>query len=253
MKRIAVALAVATVAVIGVGYAIEDPVPEARAAAMSPAFGPASFDEALQATARRVEEKRRLHNVMPGEWLRTETLALALIARHRLSGNPDDLAEAGRLLRNSFSGLEDPAGPSLTLAQHALIGHDLPAATEALAKFGRTAVKLPHERSTALALTGDIAFQRGDLAEAERAYDEAARLTPGFATAARRANLQLWRGEPASALAIAEQGMLESRMPPQDHARAALLFCEFLRMPQAISTSQVVGSNAQVKSLRVTG
>jgi len=227
MKNTVLTLAAAGLLTVGAAVWIDADREQPQLQWVRAGFGPASHFAALQRTDEAIATGRARLNAAPGEWLPQEVLALGLMERFRLTGSQSDLTEAGRLLDAGLTAAPDPAGPSLTAAQHALMLHDLDAADAALARFERTAVKLPDEQAAAWALTGDVAFQRGRIGEAERLYRQAHGARPDFGSTARLANVALWRGQPDRALALAKNGLRGVRLTPQDRARAALLLADF--------------------------
>src|SRR5687768_11380668 len=78
-------------------------------AALQPWFGPRSFAEAAMQADQKVAGARESLAVAPGEWVRGEELALALIGRWRLRGDYADLAEAERLLAAGMAGTSGAA------------------------------------------------------------------------------------------------------------------------------------------------
>lgn len=227
MKRYAISAAVAAALLIGTGYMLDDSDGSAQATEIKIAYGPRNFDDAMSFADDRVRSKRHFVEASSGEWLREEMLALALMNRFRLSGDHGDLDEARSLLEAGLGRVVDPAGPSLTRAQLALMLHDLDATSDALDRFDRTVAPTPAETAAATALRGDIAFQRGNLADAERFYRKANELAPGFGGAARLANTALWSGHIDRATSLARQSFRDTRMTPQDHARGALMLANF--------------------------
>ena len=227
MRNIALTLAVAGLLSAGVAVWLDADREQPQLQWARASFGPSSYAAAVERADEAVANGTARLAAAPGEWLPQEVLALGLIERFRLTGSEADLAEAGRLLRAGLAAAPDPAGPSLSAAQIALMLHDLGTADAALARYDRTAVKLPDEQAAAWALSGDIAFQRGRIDEAEHLYGKAHAALPGFGSAARLANVALWRGQPDRAVALASKQLQEVRVTPQDRARAALLLADF--------------------------
>jgi tetratricopeptide (TPR) repeat protein len=218
------AAALAVVAVIAADALRHAPAPEASAppldpASLRPGFGPATFGDALAAADRAVAARRDALERHPGEWLAIETLARALMVRHRLTASPGDLAEAGRLLDSAFALAPWPAGPALTGAQVALARHDLEAAERALARFDASAVPASaDEQAEARSIRCEIAFQRGRVARAR----ELCGGTDGLASPLRLANLAARTGDPGEAERIVEAQLRQPRLAPQTLATLAL-------------------------------
>lgn len=227
MRKVALTLAAAGLLSAGTAVWLDADRAQPQLHWARASFGPVSHAAAVQRADETVAGGRARLAAAPGEWLPQEVLALGLIERFRLTGNEADLTEAGRLLEAGLAAAPEPAGPSLSAAQHALMLHDLGTAQAALARFERTAVKLPDEQAAAWALAGDIAFQRGNIGDAEQLYRQAHAFRQDFGSAARLANVALWRGEPAQAIALAEGALQDVRLTPQDRARAALLLADF--------------------------
>ena len=217
-------LATAVAAVIAAGFALQslgEPPPAARAAPL--AYGPDNFSGVLTDADRDVAGERALADANPGQWLREERLALDLLHRFSLTGRKNDLEGARALLDAGLARAPDPAGPALTRAQLALVEHDLDGAQDALDRYGRTVVKTPEGDAAATAIAGDIAFQRGDLAQAAAQYRRSKALQAGFGADSRIANTMLWAGKPEEAAELAEASFLGESFAPLDHARASLM------------------------------
>ena len=183
-------------------------------AALRPWFGPPTFAEAAAQADREVDGRRESLVRAPGEWVLGEQLALALIARWRLIGDYDDLAEADRLLAAGMGGTSGPAGPVVTEATLAVLVHRLDRAEAALARFSRSVVPDARDSADAAALAGDIAFQRGDLAATTGKYALAVRLAPSAAGDVRLALLPALRGEPERSIAQLERIIATPRQAP---------------------------------------
>lgn len=227
MKNIALTLTVAALLSVGAAVWLDADRNQPQGQWVGAGFGPTSHAAAVRRAEETVASGRARLAAAPGEWLPPEVLGLSLIDRFRLTGNKADLAEAEGLFRSGLAATPDPAGPSLSAAQLALMLHELGTAEQALARFDRTAVKLPAEQAAAFALTGDVAFQRGRIGEAEQLYHRAHAARPGFGSAARLANVALWQGEPDRAVALARKELRNARLTPQGRARAALLLADF--------------------------
>lgn len=221
-------LLLAGILAAGAGYAWDrwrqpEVAPLARPDQLQAAYGPATYAAAMAALDARVAGAR-LHLAQgPGEWLRMEALARALVSRYRLAGALPDLAEADILLDKAIAAAPDPSGPSLTRASVSLMLHRLDQADAALDRFDRQAIPAPAaERADALGLRGDIAFQRGDTAAAERLYGEARALgdTPGMRL--RAAMLLARTGRPGQARALIDSALLAPGQQPATLSDLAL-------------------------------
>jgi len=196
-----------------------EPVPRLDPATLRPGFGPATFDAALATSNVAIEGARAGLATHPDEWLRMEMLARALAARHRLTADAADLAEADRLLSRALALAPWPAGPALTAAETALSAHDLDRAEQALARFDASAVPAPPDEQTAAgSLRCEIAFQRGEVPSAQQWCSGDGDL----AGLLRRANLVAGTGDLGEAIRIVERQLRRPRIPPQALATMAL-------------------------------
>ena len=183
-------------------------------AALQPWFGPRTFAEAAAQANQDVAGARESLAIAPDEWVRGEELALALIGRWRLRGDYADLAEAERLLAAGMAGTSGAAGPVLAEATLAVLVHRLDRAEAALARFAGAVAPDSSEAADAAALAGDIALQRGRLAEAQAKYAMAVRLHPPATGDVRLALLPALRGEPDRAIGELEHIVAAPRQAP---------------------------------------
>ena len=216
---------VAALAVIVAGLAID----RWRAApvALDPAtlragYGPASFAEAEAIAQRNLAAARDSVARFPGEWLREEAVARALIARFRQTDDYRDLAEADAILDRAIATTPDPAGPVLSKAMLAIMVHRLDQADAALARFARWAAPDPADSADAAALAGDVALQRGDLIAAGKHFALAERIGASPGIGLRRALLAAQRGERAEAKRASEALLAKPRQQPSVLAELAL-------------------------------
>lgn len=195
-----------------------------RHAALDPAelrlgYGPRSFIQAVAEADLGVAGWRERLAHDPDDWLYMEGLARALLARHRLAASPDDLAEADRLLDRALAGVPWPAGPVLSRAAVSLAVHDLGGAEAALARFDASVVPPSEaEQLGARSIRCEIAFQRGQLAEAERLCSGGD--DPGLRL--RRANIAAKRGDMGEAAREVEALLRRPGLPPAALAQLAL-------------------------------
>ncbi|MDT0508638.1 hypothetical protein [Novosphingobium sp. MMS21-SN21R] len=169
-----------------------DPLPSE----IQPWFGPRSQIELEQAAIVGVDGARARLALAPGEWLRQEMLARALIKRFRATGSYADLAEADVLLDRGMAGSVAPAGPSLSRAEISLLAHRLDAADKGLARFFAQVGEPDAEESAgAWSVHGDVAFQRGDMKAARLAYARAEDFDNNTAVALRQSMLALRSGD----------------------------------------------------------
>lgn len=181
-------------------------------AGLRPGLGPATFEAALAITDRSVEGARETLAVHPAEWLHMEFLARALAARHRLTAQAADLAEADRLLDRALEVAPWPAGPALSSAEVSLSLHDLDEAERSLARFDASAVPAPpDEQAAAQSIRCEIAFERGKLAQARQLCGG----NGDLASPLRRANLLAETGDIPGAIRIVEAQLRRPRLAPQ--------------------------------------
>jgi hypothetical protein len=182
-------------------------------------YGPATFAEALAYADSEVVGARASLESHPGEWLRLEQLARALFARHRLTGNAADLAEADRILDRAMELAPWPAGPILSRAAVSLAAHDLDSAERVLDRFDASAVPAPGaEQLDARSMRCEIAYQRGRLGEALELCGTSGELS----LALRRANLAAKCGDPRAAARLIEDALRRPGHSPQTLANLAL-------------------------------
>lgn len=223
-----VLFALAAVLTIGVGAAWDRlPTGNGRSSldptTLRAGFGPANSIAARNRAEAALAGAREAYAAAPGEWLRGEGLARALVARWRLGGDYTDLAEADRLLDRGLTQAPDPAGPVLSRAMVSVLVHRLDQAETALARAERWAAPDPVDTAGAAALRGDIALQRGELDEARQNYARALRIddTPGIGV--RAAMLAAYRGDRAEAARALETLLARPRLSPGALAELMLL------------------------------
>lgn len=181
---------------------VELEVPRLEPDELVPGYGPANFQGALAAAEDTLADKRRLLAPAPNEWLRQEGVGRALLARGRLTGSAEDLAEANRILATALDTAPWPAGPVLSRAGAALMVHELGGAEQSLARFDASKARSSAlEEEEARGMRCEIAFERGDLQEARGLCDSG----EGMGLALRRANIALARGDSAEAARIVEE------------------------------------------------
>lgn len=174
-------------------------------------YGPTGFGEALAAADAAIAAKRELLAQEPDSWLRMEGLARALLARARLTANPDDMLAANRLLDEALKVAPYPAGPVLSRAGAALVVHDLEGVEAALARLDAGAVEpSPIEQAEARGMRCEVAFERGQFAQA---WDLCAP-DGSLAIDLRRANMALAAGDPATAAAGVEMALRQPGHTP---------------------------------------
>ena len=203
---------------IGVGAAfdraVSDAPPRLDPVVLRPGYGPRNFAEARVHADVTVDAARRSLASAPREWLRSEGLARALIARWRLSGDYADLAEADRLLDAALAATPDPAGPVLSRAVLSGLVHRLDEQQRALARFDRSVAPDSAEIADAATLRGDIAFQRGELGRAAVYFVKAERIAASPGGGLRSAMLRAEQGDRRRAVAELETLLAMPRQQP---------------------------------------
>ena len=212
-------LGLAVVAVIAVGGLSDRLQRAGEPRGLDPAtihagYGPSSFAESRALAERNLAAARLTYATAPDEWLRTESLARALIARWRLDNDYADLAEAGRLLDDGLARAPYPSGPVLSRALLSLTVHRLGDAEAALERFARFVAPDSADVADAAALRGDLALQRGDLGRAAADYAEAERVGRTAGTSVRSATLRAYRGDRGGAAAALEALIAKPRQQP---------------------------------------
>ena len=212
-------LAIAVLLVIAAGVASDPFGKGGTAAALDPAsirpgYGPANFAEALARAETHRESARQSYALGPGEWLRGEVLARALVARWRLLGDYRDLAEADALIDRGLAEAPDPSGPALERAVLSVLVHRLDQAESALARVSRSVIPEPADTADAAALSGDIALQRGQLDAASRRFGQALGIDKATGISLRGAMLEAYRGDRAAAAQGLEALIAKPRQQP---------------------------------------
>jgi hypothetical protein len=188
-------------------------------AELRPGPGPRTFADALANAEREVAGARIGLEHNPGEWLRMEKAARALLARYRLTGQAADLAEADRVLERAMGLAPWPAGPALSQAAAALSAHDLDLAERSLERFDASgAPPSAAERLDERSLRCEIAYQRGNLAQARRLCGQG----DDLALALRRANLAARSGDTGEAARLIEDMLRRPGLSPQTLAMLSL-------------------------------
>lgn len=174
---------------------------------------PLTYPEALSRADLMLRAAREQNVVRGGEWLMQDRLANAAIDRARLTGSFDDYAEAQQALDRAFVEAPAGSGPHMTQAALDFSLHRLARAEAMLNAIDRYAVPAEAEvRAEVRATRGDIAFYRGDYAQALRRYSNQGGLTdPGDAF-----RLAVYHGKTGridDALAALDRTQREMRFP----------------------------------------
>lgn len=197
--------------------------PDPTFAEVKPWFGPKTADAAIEAATVQIASNRERLAHGGKDWLRLEMLGDTLVGRYRLTGSYDDLAEGDKVLDEAIALAEYPGGPSLSRAALSATLHRLPDAEKALDRFaaqkGDTGAD---EKSSAMALRGDIAMQRGDYKAAREHYARAEDIANNAGLAMRQSMLALRTGNPELARRRVNAVLRGTRLTRQAKAAAAL-------------------------------
>ena len=131
----------------------------------------------------------------PGSWMLLESAANTCLERAHLTGSYQDFALADSLFDRAFAVAPKGSGPLLSRATFELSVHRLDAA-EALIR-AKEGAAIPTANST-IAIHGaraDLAFERGDYAEAKRLIDRLMKEDPGSTNLFRLANYEWHLGD----------------------------------------------------------
>lgn len=217
------ALLVAALVLLAIGYGWQESLRPAAAptdeVAFGPLFGPADFAGTLaQADAQVLLGEERVAND-PASWAYQESLARALAERATLTGSFADRVRATAAIDRALAIAPPGTGPRMTHAIIALQNHQLIRAGENLVAMERFAIPLDAaERAESDLMAGDIAFYQGRYAAAAERYDraEAAAKSPG--SAYRRALLAMRLGQFDSARGAFVQAASRARQPTRRFA-----------------------------------
>lgn len=148
------------------------PVPSDMRIAL--AFGPGNQTAALAANDGAIALAQERVANGPGQWLRQESEAAALLQRFALVHDYADLQHASTILDEAQANAPAGSGPWLRAAGAAMLRHDLAGAEHALDGADGMAVPLSRaDRAEIMAMRGDIALYRGNMAGADYLYREA--------------------------------------------------------------------------------
>lgn len=190
-RRVLRPLASSAIAAIGIFALVwaAQPRPDPARGAVALTLGaPRSFAEALARSDADLAANLERARTRDEEWLVLEQLASAWLARARLTGSFDDYAEAQRALDRAFAVAPPGTGPHMTQAVLDFTMHRLARAEAQLARIGDYAVPPDAgDRSDIAAISGDIAFYRGDYRAGLAGYERAAAIEPAPGIDFRRA------------------------------------------------------------------
>ncbi|MGB3167402.1 MAG: hypothetical protein WBA68_11570 [Alteraurantiacibacter sp.] len=170
--------AIAVLALAGAEYWYDgDATAVAATELRTPEFGPRDFAASVRADEAQLSVAQSRVAQRPQDWLAQAVLARALSDRAGLHGDFDALVAAQRHIVLAEAAAPERSGPGL-IAAHVYMGaHLLDEAEGALDNYDQRVIGGSEaERAEAVAIRGDIAFYRGDMAIAQERYAEARRL-----------------------------------------------------------------------------
>ncbi|MFZ5853309.1 MAG: tetratricopeptide repeat protein [Chloroflexota bacterium] len=174
-------------------------LPAPDAAIGAPDVGLASIDSAIGRWAANIKRD-------PVDYISATNLGSLYAARARLTGNLDDYARAQRAVEQAIGAASSYTPARVLDATLLYATHDFAAAataTRAILAAGPTQLQ-------ALATLGDAELELGDYTGARSAYERLATVVPGAPATARLARLAGLEGDPARALAMADQSISEA-------------------------------------------
>jgi tetratricopeptide (TPR) repeat protein len=188
--------------------------------------GPRSYPQAIDGADKAVAFARERVLGGPDQWLLQESLAGALMGRFRLAGNYDDLLDAERALMEARAHAIAQSGPIMSEAVFAMTTHRQDRALVALERLNHSAVPAEaDDMANALAIEGDVAFYRGDMAAARAKYLASEKLDGGASATYRWAVLAKAQGDFPRALSqFSKAAQSRLGVAPFSVASAALQF-----------------------------
>lgn len=151
---------------------------------------------AYQAESQRISEiiesLQRSAETTPGSWMALEQLASAHLERARLAGDYADYAAAESLIAAAFERAPQGAGPFMLRASLSFTLHRLDRVEGDLRQEERRVVLDDPARASIEGMRGDVALQRGRLAEARRRFEHALAIHDDMGAHARLAQC-LWK------------------------------------------------------------
>lgn len=190
-----------------VGNSYLNPAPQAASAAqqmaaIKPGLGPENFATAMIAMDERMVAAKQRVDRQPTSWFTQESYARASISRYRLSGDYQDLTNAGQAIQNGMDAAPKGSGPLLTNAIFQVTTHQLKELPSLLQKMQQFAVAPPSdEQAEALAIAGDLEFFSGRYTGAMAQYAAAAAKQDGAGIAIRIGRQLQKTGRPDAAIA----------------------------------------------------
>lgn len=179
------------------------------------AYGPKTYRDLLAVSNERLALSLARVDRGPNEWLPHAGVGAAALSLFRLTGEIAYLDMAEQQIAAVRALAPVPSGAPELRAELALAQHDLGAAEQELETLARARVTPDKPTlSAAAAMRGDLAFYRGNHAEAASLYRKAAQIDPHISIALRVANLQRASGEFDAALATLAEATRTEMLTP---------------------------------------
>ena len=154
--------------------------------------GEVEWSSQLARVEARIADAEARAAAQPQAWMPLDEAASHWGLHARLTGSVDDYIEARARLDEAFARAPEGGGPWMGLAQFEFSVHRL-AESEAALERAAAAILIDDDTRAAIeGLRGDIALQRGQMADAHAALELAETLNPSSQSAARLA-LWSWR------------------------------------------------------------
>ncbi|WP_343346286.1 tetratricopeptide repeat protein [Sphingomicrobium sp. XHP0239] len=221
-------LLLATVALVVLGLllmATRQPVVHQLSSLEANGYGARNFDAGL--AERQIELERTVahRERQDDSWLAREHEAMARFSHAKLDGSFSGMDRAYRQLTQAMALAPDMSGPQRSRAILALAMHRLDEAEIALDTIEARPVRLrATERAEVMAMRGDIAFYRGDYADAKTLYDSAIYLDPHPGQYVRLANWHQRMGDLDASLAAFDRAASVSDRVSPELASTLLLY-----------------------------
>ena len=219
-------LAVVVLVALGLIFmAVRQPTARQLSSIEADGYGPATFDAAL-AQRRTDLERTAAHRARQDDsWLAREHEAMARFSHAKLDGGFSDMDRAYTDLAQALSLAPDGSGPQRSRAILAFAMHRLDEAEKALDTIEDRPVRLgAAERSDVMGMRGDIAFYRGNYAEARTLYESAIYLDPAPGQYVRLANWHQRMGDLDAALAAFDKAAAATERLSPELASTLLLY-----------------------------
>ncbi len=169
--------------------------PKAESEAIALPSSPSTYADELAALDQRIAAIRQRARTTVPSWLTLQTLAGALSERAHLSGDYDDYGAAEATLAEAFELAAEGSGPLMTRARLHFTLHRIDPALADLESAAKRINLKDYEQAALDGLRADIAFQRGDYAEALATFEKQATAKPSLGTLSRLAKYRWKTGD----------------------------------------------------------